>query len=116
MKNIEILDNLIIGRVEPHIYAFTTETIPNYLKVGDTYRPVTERINEWKLKFPNLKKNEDWEWSAKVGEDDNTSYFRDFAVHKYLEIDKHKTRLTKEKIYFYRQAYQLPHVNDQTAR
>ena len=27
-----------------------------------------------------------------------------------------QTRLTKEKIYFYRQAYQLPHVNDQTAR
>lgn len=98
MNNIEILDNLIIGRVEPHIYAFTTETIPNYLKVGDTYRPVIERINEWKLKFPNLKKNEDWEWSAKVGSDDNASYFRDFAVHKFLEIEKHKTRLTKKSI------------------
>ena len=31
----QILEELIIGRVEPHIYAFTTETIPNYLKVGD---------------------------------------------------------------------------------
>ena len=98
MNNKEILDNLIIGRVEPHIYAFTTETIPNYLKVGDTYRPVTERINEWKLKFPNLKKSDNWEWSAKVGEDENASYFRDFAVHKFLEIDKHKTRLTKDSI------------------
>ena len=87
MNNKEILDNLIIGRVEPHIYAFTTETIPNYLKVGDTYRPVTERINEWKLKFPNLKKSDNWEWSAKVGEDENASYFRDFSVHKFLEID-----------------------------
>lgn len=27
-----------------------------------------------------------------------------------------QTRLTKEKIYFYRNALQLPHVNDQTAR
>lgn len=27
-----------------------------------------------------------------------------------------KNRLTKDKIYFYRQALQLPHVNDQTAR
>ena len=36
--DIEILDELIIGRVEPYIYAFTTETIPNYLKVGDTFR------------------------------------------------------------------------------
>ena len=42
----EILDNLIIGRVKPHIYAFTTETIPNYFKVADTYWPVVERINE----------------------------------------------------------------------
>jgi len=34
--NVDILDEIIIGRVEPHIYAFSTETIPNYLKVGDT--------------------------------------------------------------------------------
>lgn len=59
MNNIEILDNLIIGRVEPHIYDFTAETIPNYLKVGDTYRPIIERINEWKSKYPNLKENDD---------------------------------------------------------
>ena len=39
-----ILDEIIIGRVEPHIYAFTTNTIPNYLKVGDTYRPVSVRL------------------------------------------------------------------------
>ncbi len=36
MKELELLDNLIVGRVEPHIYAFTTNTVPNYLKVGDT--------------------------------------------------------------------------------
>lgn len=42
------LDQIIVGRVEPHIYAFTTNTIPNYLKVGDTYRPVAERLTEWK--------------------------------------------------------------------
>ena len=40
------LDKIIVGRVEPHIYAFSTGTIPNYLKVGDTYRPVTERLAE----------------------------------------------------------------------
>jgi len=49
--DIQILDELIIGRVEPHIYAFTTETIPNYLKVGDTYRPVETRLNEWRKHF-----------------------------------------------------------------
>ena len=44
----KILDELIVGRVVPHIYAFSTNTIPNYLKVGDTYRSVDERLSEWK--------------------------------------------------------------------
>ena len=43
-----ILDEIIVGRVEPHIYAFSTNTIPNYLKVGDTYRSVLVRLNEWR--------------------------------------------------------------------
>lgn len=41
-----LLDGLIVGRVDPHIYAFSTGTIPNYLKVGDTYRPVNVRLEE----------------------------------------------------------------------
>ena len=45
--NTDILKGIIYGRVEPHIYAFTTQTIPNYLKVGDTYRPVQVRLAEW---------------------------------------------------------------------
>ena len=52
-----ILDGIIIGRVDPHIYAFTTNTVPNYLKVGDTYRPVSERLQEWKKHSPNSKKS-----------------------------------------------------------
>ena len=39
-----ILDNIIVGRVEPYIYAFSTETVPNYLKVGDTSRGVRVRL------------------------------------------------------------------------
>jgi len=46
--NIDILDNIIVGRVDPKIYAFTTETVPNYLKVGDTYRPIETRLDEWR--------------------------------------------------------------------
>ena len=49
-----LLDGLIVGRIDPHIYAFTTNTVPNYLKVGDTYRPVNVRLNEWREHFPNL--------------------------------------------------------------
>lgn len=70
------LDQLIIGRVEPHIYAFSTNTIPNYLKVGDTYRPVSERLAEWEKFFPHLEKQ--FEGSAKINDE---VYFRDFAVH-----------------------------------
>ena len=57
MRDLTVLDQLIIGRVDPHIYAFTTNTIPNYLKVGDTYRPVTVRLQEWREHFPIYKRN-----------------------------------------------------------
>ena len=88
MKDLSILDSLITGRVEPHIYAFTTNTIPNYLKVGDTYRPVSKRLTEWKDHFPNLEKK--FEGSAKISDD---VYFRDFAVHSFLETEKNRVRL-----------------------
>ena len=82
-----LLDEIIIGRVEPHIYAFSTNTIPNYLKVGDTYRPVSVRLKEWEAYFPTLKK----EFDAIAKIDD--VYFRDFAVHKFLETEKSRIRL-----------------------
>ncbi|MBQ6084061.1 MAG: Eco57I restriction-modification methylase domain-containing protein [Bacteroidales bacterium] len=88
--NTAILDNLIIGRIEPHIYAFTTNTVPNYLKIGDTYRPVNVRIDEWRLLFPNLEHEKDWEWLAKTS---NGKYYRDYAIHYYLETIKRLHRL-----------------------
>ena len=88
--NTDILDNLIIGRIEPHIYAFTTNTVPNYLKVGDTYRPVNVRLDEWRDYFPNLEHESDWEWLAKT---QSGKYFRDFAIHYYLETIKRFHRL-----------------------
>lgn len=88
--NTDILDKLIIGRIEPHIYAFTTNTVPNYLKVGDTYRPVNVRLDEWRDYFPNLEHENDWEWLAKT---QSGKYFRDFAIHYYLETIKRFHRL-----------------------
>lgn len=82
-----ILDEIIVGRVEPHIYAFSTNTIPNYLKVGDTYRPVSIRLKEWKTHYPMLK--EEFDAEAKIGE----VFFRDYAVHTFLEREKQKKRL-----------------------
>lgn len=86
--NVDVLNDIIIGRVEPQIYAFTTETIPNYLKVGDTYRPIEMRLNEWRKHFPNLEKK--FEDVAKV---DDETFFRDYAVHFFLENELNKSRL-----------------------
>ncbi|MBK7128002.1 MAG: Eco57I restriction-modification methylase domain-containing protein [Crocinitomicaceae bacterium] len=88
--NVDILNELIIGRVEPQIYAFTTETIPNYLKVGDTYRPVETRLNEWRKFFPNLEKK-----FGNVAKVDDETFFRDYAVHYFLETELKRIRLEK---------------------
>lgn len=82
------LDNLIIGRVEPHIYAFSTETVPNYLKIGDTARGVRVRLDEWRKIFPNLIKR--YEHSAQIDEE---TIFRDYSVHTFLEREKGRERL-----------------------
>lgn len=87
------IDEIIVGRVEPHIYAFTTETVPNYLKVGDTYRPVAVRLNEWRAYYPELVQR--YEHVAKT---ENEKYYRDFAVHYYLESIKHLHRLQKGEL------------------
>lgn len=83
-----LLDKLIVGRVEPHIYAFTTERVPNYLKVGDTTRGVQLRLDEWRKIFPNLKKR--YEHSAQIDEE---TIFRDYSVHTFLEKEKGRERL-----------------------
>lgn len=103
-ESIDILDELIVGRVDPYIYAFKTNTVPNYLKIGDTYRPVSQRLNEWKEIFPGLEKQ--YESKAIIDEE---NYFRDFSVHKYLEKDLHKMRLLPidldDEIYYSREFF-----------
>ena len=88
-----ILDNIIVGRVEPYIYAFSTETVPNYLKVGDTSRSVRVRLDEWKKIFPNLIQQ--YEHSAQI---DANTIFRDYAVHAFLEQEKGRERLLPHTI------------------
>lgn len=82
MANIDdsTLYEIITGRVEPHIYSFETNTLPNMLKVGDTYRPVEERLNEWRRHYRDL--TEVSRHKAVIGDD---VFFRDHSVHKYLE-------------------------------
>ena len=88
--DITVLDNIIVGRVEPHIYAFSTETVPNYLKVGDTSRGVSVRLDEWRKIFPNLISQ--YDRSAQI--DDNT-IFRDFAVHTFLKKERNRDPLQR---------------------
>lgn len=93
MQNTSILDQIIIGRVEPQIYAFTTQTIPNYLKIGDTYRPLEVRLDEWRRYFPSLVKE-----YSEVAKINNETFFRDFAIHNYLEGNLGKIRLQPSDI------------------
>lgn len=86
-----ILENIIVGRIDPKIYAFSTQTVPNYLKIGDTYRGINIRLEEWKKYFPNLQK--EYENSAKV---DNSNFFRDYSVHSFLEKTLQKERLKED--------------------
>lgn len=74
------LRRIVIGRVSPYIYSFKTNTLPNYLKVGDTYRPVEERLKEWRHYYKDL--TEVSRHKAVVNDD---IFFRDHAVHKYLQ-------------------------------
>ena len=105
-----LLDGLIVGRVDPHIYAFSTGTIPNYLKVGDTYRPVNVRLDEWRVHFKDLVPL--YEHIAKV---DNGNIFRDYSVHYFLEHDKHLRRLeqgTFELEYYSKEFFEGATTND----
>ncbi|MBO4246104.1 MAG: Eco57I restriction-modification methylase domain-containing protein [Bacilli bacterium] len=90
-ENEILLNKVLVGRVNPKIYAFSTNTIPNYLKVGDTYRPVSVRLNEWKEVYPELKK--EYETDAVI---DDKLFFRDYSVHQFLENDLHKKRINPD--------------------
>ena len=111
IEAIDVLDRIIIGRVDPHIYAFTTNTVPNYLKVGDTYRPVSQRLKEWRVFFPELKK----QYEDKAVIDDET-YFRDYSVHQFLEQDLGRKRLTQfdleEGVYFSKEFFKEANADD----
>ena len=87
------LKEIIVGRIKPSIYAFTTNTVPNYLKVGDTYRPVDLRLTEWKNHYKDLEKK--YQQLAII---DDEVFFRDYSVHKFLETDLKKVRLTRKDI------------------
>lgn len=84
-EGLEIIDDKIYGRVKPSIYAFKTNTVPNFLKVGDTYRPVRIRLDEWRNHYKRLTPV--FEQEAMV---DSDTFFRDYAVHDFLIENDHR--------------------------
>ncbi len=96
MNNIDFVENLILVRNEPHIYAFSTNTVPNYLKVGDTFRSVDIRIEEWNKKISvalgsdvEVKLTKEFTETAVI----NDAYFRDYSVHEFLQVVLGKSSL-----------------------
>ncbi|MET3802227.1 hypothetical protein ABID70_002182 [Clavibacter michiganensis] len=67
--------------------------MPNYLKVGDTYRPVSRRLQEWRGHYPDLEQH--YQGLASVSED---IYFRDHAVHTFLIEDRGRPRLERTEV------------------
>ena len=88
--DVSVLESIITGRVYPHIYAFSTDTVPKYWKVGDTVRPVNTRLNEWRKHYIDLR--QEYSRVARIG----NSFFRDYAIHHYLELELDKERLQRE--------------------
>lgn len=114
MKNMidtTLLDGLLVGRTEPQIYAFTTETVPNYLKVGDTYRPVSERLKEWERHYPQLKHRYTHTAMLQSG-----LIFRDYAIHQFLEQEMGLHRLLPSDlpkgVYYSREFFQNATTSD----
>lgn len=91
LDNIEVLDNIIIWRIIPHIYAFKTNSFPNYLKIWDTCRSVKIRLDERRKHFPDLELT--CTHDAII---DNHNFFRDYSVHQYIENDLKKDRLKND--------------------
>ena len=88
IEAIDVLDRIIIGRVYPHVYAFTTNTVPNYLKVGDTYRSVSQRLNEWRVFFPELEK----QYENKAIIDEETYLARAYLAKGDLIIENENSK------------------------
>lgn len=84
-EGLKIIDDKIYGRVKPYIYAFKTNTVPNFLKVGDTCRPVRIRLDEWRKHYEGMTPV--FEQEAMV---DGETFFRDYSVHDFLIENGHR--------------------------
>lgn len=80
------------------------------LKVGDTYRPVNVRLDEWRVHFKDLVPLYDH-----IAKADNGNIFRDYSVHYFLEHDKKLKRLEQGKFeleYYSKEFFEGATAND----
>ncbi len=92
----ERLCEMLEIRSEPHIYAFFTDEVGDAIKVGDTFRPIETRLNEWRKTYTPLTRlfpdsSNEKEGLSKVNEE---IYFRDHSLHRFLEEQAGGLRLT----------------------
>ncbi|WP_338527872.1 Eco57I restriction-modification methylase domain-containing protein [Bacillus sp. MAG717A] len=92
-----VIDNIITGYLPHSIYAFETNTHPNYLKVGDTNRRVEIRLNEWRKVYSNLVKKYEAEAMLEDEHGEKTIFFRDYALHDYLLNEKNYKKLSEKQ-------------------
>lgn len=87
-------ESVFTGMSEPKIYAFESNYVNsvlknrdkgNSIKVGDTNRTVSTRINEWRKKFNDAKRLKSWDAVIKgCGAGIDGKIFRDYTIHKIL--------------------------------
>ena len=88
-QNVSLAD-YIIKYNPPILYAFYTAMVPFAVKVGDTYRGILVRLNEWRKYFPDLE--EIFHISAEVAKG---VFVRDYGFMAYAEVERGIQRLKK---------------------
>ena len=94
--------SVFLDKIEPSIYAFTVHAVNEAarslsLKVGDTSRYVSQRLDEWRKVYPGLVKV--LEAPAFFVNSDNVKvYFRDYSVHRFL-LDNGYVNLSSDVIH-----------------
>lgn len=105
-----VIENIITGYLPHSIYAFETNTHPNYLKVGDTNRKVSVRLAEWKKVYQDLEQKFEAEAMIEDEQGEKTIFFRDYSLHEFLINDRHRQRLSNKQ--FEREFFQNATVRD----
>lgn len=99
---------VFIGNV-PSIYAFTTEKVPNFIKVGFTNQSVERRLQQWNDIYHDVKEYGRWT-ATETMPNGSLVYFMDYPVHDRI-INKGYARISNDEK---KQIQELAKQNDDT--